>query len=56
VLVPDEYRTNLETLCDQACTSPYDKVKATVESSLGKPIDEIFSYFNPIPIKSASIA
>ena len=56
VLVPDQYRKIMEDLCEYAPQSDYLDVKNTIEVEFNKPIDEIFSEFNKIPLKSASIA
>lgn len=35
---------------------PYEKIKEVLESDLGKPLNEIFLYFDEKPVASASIA
>ncbi|EAS05302.2 ABC1 family protein (macronuclear) [Tetrahymena thermophila SB210] len=56
VVVPEEYRRNFEPLCHECPENSFQNVKHSIESSLRKPIDEVFSEFNPKPLKSASIA
>ena len=47
-----------ETHVDQSITYPYDIIRNIIKSELGpnRPISEVFSYIDPIPIASASIA
>ncbi len=54
-LVPPEVVFELENLLDETSPLPYEIVKDQVELSLGKPIDEVFESFDPVPIASASI-
>lgn len=56
VLVPDEYRSVMEDLCECAPQSPFSEIKETLETSFGRPLTEVYAEFNPIPLKSASIA
>ena len=54
-LLPQEYIVELSKLLDQGPPVPIDQIRATIEAELGRPIDELFSRFDPNPIASASI-
>lgn len=41
---------------DQVPAVPFDQVRRVVEAELGRPIDEVFSSFDPVPLAAASIA
>jgi aarF domain-containing kinase len=56
VLAPEEYVAELSNLYQNAKTSSQEDVRAQVEESLGAKLEDVFSYFNPTPISSASIA
>ena len=55
-LVPDAYCDTMQTMLHQAPTSPFTEVQATIESALGRPIEQVFSSLSPVPIASASLA
>eukprot|EP01016_Furgasonia_blochmanni_P054876 TRINITY_DN9094_c0_g1_i3.p1 TRINITY_DN9094_c0_g1~~TRINITY_DN9094_c0_g1_i3.p1 ORF type:complete len:422 (-),score=107.55 TRINITY_DN9094_c0_g1_i3:344-1609(-) len=55
-LAPAEYIEKMKTMCQSAPTSSFDEVRMTIQESFGKPLEEIFSEFSPLPISSASIA
>jgi ubiquinone biosynthesis protein len=54
--LPPEFRAELEQLQDSVPARPLDEVTARIHKELGKPTEELFSWFNPIPIASASLA
>lgn len=54
-LFPKEYVDELSKLQDRVPAFGYDKVATIVQQELGKPIDEIFLNFEPIPLASASL-
>jgi ubiquinone biosynthesis protein len=54
-LVGHEVAAELTKLQDGVPPDPPDVVLATVTAELGRPINEVFSEFNPAPIGSASI-
>lgn len=54
-LVPPEVVFEFENLLDETSPLPFEVIKEQVESSLEKPIDEVFESFDPKPIASASI-
>ncbi len=45
----------LSSLQSDTPADDFEYVKTLVENELGRPLDEIFSFFDPIPIASASI-
>ncbi len=55
-LLPREYVQALARLQDRITPVPSDTVIRIVESDLGKPIFELFSTFDPVPIATASMA
>ncbi len=55
-LVGDEAAIELQTLQDRLPPAPFDKVKRQVETELGKPLEQLFSEFDPVPVGAASIA
>ena len=55
-LIPPEFLEELNKLQDKVEPIPYPAIKAIVESTYGKPIEEMFSSFDTLPLASASIA
>ena len=55
-LVGEKAATNLSQLQDDLPPAPFAKVKATIESSFGAPLESLFSKFDQVPIGAASIA
>ncbi len=55
-LVGEEPARNLLTLQDQLPPQPFEQVRAEIEASFEKPLDDLFASFDPEPIGSASIA
>lgn len=54
--LPPEFRAELEQLQDSVPGRPLDEVVARITKELGRPPDELFASFDPIPIASASLA
>ncbi|WP_218081620.1 ABC1 kinase family protein [Anthocerotibacter panamensis] len=54
-LFPREYVEELSKLQDEVPAFPYAQAVKTIEAELGKPIHELFVYFEPIPIAAASL-
>ncbi len=54
-LFPIEYVEELSKLQDRVPAFPYEQVKETVESDFAKPINQLFSSFDPIPLAAASL-
>ena len=55
-LIPQEYCDEFRKLQDEVSPLPFSEIKEKVESELGHPIKEAFSYFNERAIASASVA
>lgn len=55
-LIPPDVAEELSRLQDKVPPFAYAQVEATIKATFGKPITEIFSQFEPIPIASASVA
>ena len=55
-LLPPDYADELALLQDQVPPFPGAVAVATVERSLGEPIDALFASFDPTPLASASLA
>jgi ubiquinone biosynthesis protein len=55
-LVGDEAAIELQMLQDRLPPAPFAAIRATVETALGKPIDQLFSQFEEVPVGAASIA
>ena len=54
-LFPVEYVEELSKLQDRVPAFEYDLVAEIVERDLGKPIEELFASFEPIPLAAASL-
>lgn len=55
-LLPREYIQELSRLQDDVTPEPFDRIRAQIETSFGKPLDALFSAFDETPLASASIA
>jgi ubiquinone biosynthesis protein len=55
-LVPDTYIEEFTKLQDNVQPLPYETVKATIESALGKKLEDAFASLDPTPLAAASIA
>ena len=55
-LVGDKAAENLSQLQDDLPPAPFPKIKETIESSFGAPLESLFSEFNERPVGAASIA
>lgn len=54
-LFPAEYVEELSKLQDQVPAFSYEQVKAIVEADLGRPVEELYKTFDPIPLAAASL-
>jgi predicted unusual protein kinase regulating ubiquinone biosynthesis (AarF/ABC1/UbiB family) len=54
-LFPSEYVEELSKLQDKVPAFSYEQAKAIIEQDLGKPIQELYRSFDPIPIAAASL-
>lgn len=55
-LVPAEYATEFSKLQDKVPSLPFEEIRIQLETELGRPTEEIFDNFDPVPIAAASIA
>eukprot|EP00262_Sarcandra_glabra_P018612 TRINITY_DN674_c0_g1_i1.p1 TRINITY_DN674_c0_g1~~TRINITY_DN674_c0_g1_i1.p1 ORF type:complete len:548 (+),score=64.22 TRINITY_DN674_c0_g1_i1:34-1644(+) len=55
-LFPAEYVQEFQNCFDRAPTIPFTEIEAILREDLGKPVESVYSYVNPVPIASASIA
>jgi ubiquinone biosynthesis protein len=55
-IFPAELVNEFRLLRDRVPAEPFAAVKETVETELGRPLSEVFSYFAETPIAAASIA
>ncbi len=53
---PPELVSQFRLLRDRVPPEPFDAVRAVVEADLGRPLEELFSRFDPAPLAAASIA
>ncbi|NEO18568.1 MAG: AarF/ABC1/UbiB kinase family protein [Moorea sp. SIOASIH] len=54
-LFPSEYVEELSKLQDRVPAFSYEQVEQIIQEDLGKPIKELFSGFDPIPLAAASL-
>ncbi len=54
-LFPTEYVEELSKLQDKVPAFSYEQVRAIIEDDMGKPIQELYRNFDPIPIAAASL-
>ncbi len=55
-LIPVDLVIELAKLQDQVAPFPFEEVRQTIEKELGKPLDQLFQYFSPEPVASASLS
>lgn len=55
-LLPRDYIQELSRLQDDVQAEPFDSIRQQIESSFGKPLNELFASFDETPLASASIA
>jgi len=55
-IVPAEYLAELQKLQDRVPTVETEKIFGQVHQELGRPVEELFSHFDPTPLATASIA
>jgi len=53
---PQEYVEEFQQCLDQTKPFPFAIAKKIIESELSKPLDQVYSYVDPVPLASASIA
>jgi ubiquinone biosynthesis protein len=55
-IFPEELVSEFKLLRDRVPAESFSTVRAVVESELGRPLDQVFSFFDQTPIAAASIA
>lgn len=55
-LFPAEYVEEFQNCFDKAPAVPFEEIEAILREDLGRPIDSVYEYVDPVPIASASIA
>jgi aarF domain-containing kinase len=55
-ILPDEWVRTLSALHDRVPPRPFELVRQTIEREMGRPLNSIYSEFDPVPIASASLA
>jgi predicted unusual protein kinase regulating ubiquinone biosynthesis (AarF/ABC1/UbiB family) len=54
-VLPEEFRAPLEELQDNVPPHPFEIINGVIERELGKPVHELFTEFDEVPIAAASI-
>ena len=55
-VVGEDAAANLLMLQDQLPPMPFDRIRETIETSFGRPLEALFASFDPKPVGSASVA
>jgi len=55
-LIPPPLLIELQKLQDSVAPEPFDAIRGVIETSLGKTLEEIFSYFDAQPLAGASLS
>ncbi|KAH7853632.1 hypothetical protein Vadar_004918 [Vaccinium darrowii] len=55
-LFPPEYVQEFQNCFDRAPAIPFEEIQKILREELGRPIDSVYEYVDPMPIASASIA
>ena len=55
-IFPEELVSQFRLLRDQVRAETFDAVRLVVETDLGRPLEDVFSVFEPVPMAAASIA
>lgn len=55
-LLAPEWTAALQQLHSHAAPLPWETARPLIEQSLGLPVDQVFTHFDPVPLASASIA
>ena len=51
-ILPDEWVSTLAGLQDRVPPQPFEIIREQIERELGRPLESIFSEFNPVPLQS----
>ncbi|XP_068641975.1 uncharacterized aarF domain-containing protein kinase At5g05200, chloroplastic [Aristolochia californica] len=55
-LFPPEYVQEFQNCFDRAPPVPFGEIEAILHQDLGRPLDAVYEYIDPVPVASASIA
>ncbi|KAF5736494.1 hypothetical protein HS088_TW14G00637 [Tripterygium wilfordii] len=55
-LFPQEYVEEFQKCFDRAPAVPFQEIQKILREELGRPVDSVYEYVDPVPIASASIA
>ncbi|MGO2540966.1 MAG: ABC1 kinase family protein [Specibacter sp.] len=55
-LLPETYIRELESLQSHASPEPWEAIERALLERLGRPLEEVFSHVNPVPLAAASVA
>jgi len=55
-LIPAELAVELRKLQDEVQPESYEEILPVVEKNLGRPLAEVFGYFDPVPLAAASLS
>ena len=55
-ILPDEWVSTLAGLQDRVPPQPFEIIRTQIERELGRPLESIFSEFDPVPLAAASLA
>lgn len=55
-LFPAEYVQEFQNCFDRAPAVPYSEIEMILKEELGRPLESVYEYVDPVPIASASIA
>ncbi|MCL2332704.1 MAG: AarF/UbiB family protein [Actinomycetia bacterium] len=55
-MFPPQYVFEMENLRDAVNPTPFEAIRPVIERDFGRPLEELFASFDPVPIGSASIA
>ena len=55
-MFPEEYVKEFQSCLDKTPPVPFDQIKEIITKDLGRPLEEVYEYVDPVPLASASIA
>jgi len=55
-LFPAEFVQEFQNCFDRAPAVPFSEIEAILREELGRPLESVYEYIDPVPIASASVA
>ncbi|EIE24521.1 ABC1-domain-containing protein [Coccomyxa subellipsoidea C-169] len=55
-LFPEEYVLEFEKCLDKTDPVPWEVIRGRMRAQLGRPLEDVFSFVDPVPLASASVA